>query len=264
MIKEGDKIPQHKFRIRKHLSPEIACTFNEPIGEWGWLSTEEMFDNRRTVLFGVPGAFTPTCGKIHLPKFEMYYRKILSFGIDEIYCTAVNDPFVMDHWYRMNGVSYVKAAPDGSGEFADKLGMSADMSYLNYGKRTWRYSMLVNNGIVEKLFVEPGFPTRQDDPYKESAAETLLIYLVKNYQEGEMPPAREEWTRAEKMYYSESKEIKDLEEGLSEELVAAKRYKKQLDDLLEEEMGSEAFAEYQKKLWDEGPGKDPYHEGLKI
>ena len=177
MIKEGDKIPQHKFIIRKHLSPEIACTFNEPIGEWGWLSTEEMFDNKRIVLFGVPGAFTPTCGKIHLPKFEMYYRKILSFGIDEIYCTAVNDPFVMDHWYRMNGVSYVKAAPDGSGEFADKLGMSADMSYLNYGKRTWRYSMLVNNGIVEKLFVLNSFDIKM---FLKSSQEVYKLSLPAN------------------------------------------------------------------------------------
>ena len=247
MIKEGDEIPYHKFRVRHQYNMELAITFNDTLGEWGWINTNQVFAKKRIVLVGIPGAFTPTCGRIHIPRYEQNYRKIKSLGIDEIYCTAVNDPFVMDEFLKHNAIGSVKLLPDGNSDFAEKLGMLCDMSYWNYGKRSWRYSMVVDNGVVEKLFVEPGFPNDPTDPYKESAAETMLLYLrEKGIGDGIVGPERDQWTQASKYYYGDALEKHQLEDQLKQEKVEITRYREDAQRVLEEELGKERVKELLK------------------
>lgn len=252
MIKEGDTIPFQKFRTRKQINIEMAITYNDTFGEWSEINTDIMCKNKRIVLIGVPGAFTPTCGKAHLPRYEQYYRHVRSLGIDEVYCTGVNDPFVMDQWMKMNAIGNVKLIPDGNGEWAEKIGMLCDMSFWNYGNRSWRYSMVIENCIVEKLFVEPGFPNDQSDPYKESSVEKMLIYLKEAGKESESPPeGQNEWTRGQKFYYGEPKEKHDLEALQNEERREIDEYRRQARNVIIEELGEDKVMEHEKRMYEE-------------
>lgn len=145
---------------------------------WQDVTTDEIFKGKKIVLFALPGAFTPTCSSTHLPGYEAGYDEFKKLGVDEVICLSVNDAFVMFQWGKAQGVEKVKLLPDGSGEFTEKMGMLVKKDNLGFGKRSWRYSMYVVDGEIQKLFSEPGFtddcPT---DPFEVSDATTMLKYL---------------------------------------------------------------------------------------
>jgi peroxiredoxin len=145
---------------------------------WQDSTTQEIFGGKRVVVFSLPGAFTPTCSSTHLPRYEALYDEMQALGVDAIICVSVNDAFVMFQWGKNLGASRVFLLPDGNGEFTRKMGMLVDKSNLGFGMRSWRYSMVVDDGAIEKMFVEPEFgdncPT---DPFEVSDADTMLAYL---------------------------------------------------------------------------------------
>ena len=156
---------------------------NEALGgpnpfEWKDLSTDEIFKGKRVVVFSLPGAFTPTCSTSHLPRYEELYDKFKALGVDSVVCVSVNDAFVMFQWGKAQGANHVFLLPDGNGEFSRKMGMLVDKSNLGFGMRSWRYSMVVNDGEIEKMFVEPGYEDNcPTDPFEVSDADTMLKYL---------------------------------------------------------------------------------------
>lgn len=145
---------------------------------WQDRTTEEIFKGKKTILFSLPGAFTPTCSSTHLPGYEKHYEEFKSLGIDQIICLSVNDAFVMFQWGKQQGVKNILLLPDGNGEFTRKMGMLVTKNNLGFGMRSWRYSILVNDLKIEKAFIEPNYgddcPT---DPFEVSDAETMLAYL---------------------------------------------------------------------------------------
>lgn len=146
-------------------------------GEFVFKSTNDLFTNKKVVIFSLPGAFTPTCSTYQLPGFENQYNDFKQAGIDEIYCVSVNDAFVMNAWANMLGINNVKVIPDGTGAFTDSMGMLVDMSAIGFGKRSRRYAAVINNCAVEKMFVEPLASETDQDPYGESSPETVMTYL---------------------------------------------------------------------------------------
>lgn len=146
---------------------------------WQLSNTRDIFDGRRVVLFALPGAFTPTCSSTHLPRYDELYSKLRDQGIDDVYCLSVNDAFVMYQWAQLLRVQNIKMLPDGNGEFTRKMGMLVDKHNLGFGMRSWRYSMIVNDGVIEQLFVEPGLSDNHDeDPFEVSDADTMLAWLT--------------------------------------------------------------------------------------
>ncbi|UNH61228.1 peroxiredoxin [Synechococcus phage S-SZBM1] len=149
-------------------------------GDYDWkdLTTSEIFDNKRVVVFALPGAFTPTCSSFQLPGYEEKYDDFISLGIDDIYCLSVNDSFVMNAWFKQQDIKNVKPLPDGSGDFTFAMGMSVAKVNLGFGYRSWRYAMIVNDGEIEHLFEEPGkVGNCPVDPYEVSDPDTVLAYL---------------------------------------------------------------------------------------
>ena len=146
--------------------------------EWKDLTSDEIFKGKKVVVFSLPGAFTPTCSTSHLPRYEELYDDFKALGVDAVVCLSVNDAFVMYQWGKGQGADKVFLLPDGNGEFTRKMGMLVDKSNLGFGMRSWRYSMYVVDGEIEKMFVEPGFadvcPT---DPFEVSDADTMMTYL---------------------------------------------------------------------------------------
>jgi peroxiredoxin len=124
---------------------------------WKDVTTQEIFAGKKVVLFALPGAFTPTCSSTHLPRYEELFEEFKAQGVDQIICLSVNDAFVMFQWGKQQGAKNVFLLPDGSGEFSRKMGMLVDKSNIGFGMRSWRYAMVVNNGEIEKMFIEPGF-----------------------------------------------------------------------------------------------------------
>lgn len=145
---------------------------------WQDLTTQDIFGGKRVIVFSLPGAFTPTCSTTHLPRYEELYDEFRALGIDQVICVSVNDAFVMFQWGKQQGAKNVFLLPDGNGEFTRKMGMLVDKSNLGFGSRSWRYSMLVNDGNIEKFFIEPGFEDNcATDPFEVSDADTMLAYL---------------------------------------------------------------------------------------
>lgn len=146
--------------------------------EWKDLSTDDIFKGKKVVVFSLPGAFTPTCSTSHLPRYEELYEEFKAQGVDQIICLSVNDAFVMFQWGKSQGAENVFLLPDGSGEFTRKMGMLVNKDNLGFGMRSWRYSMLVDDGEIKKMFVEPGFEDNcPTDPFEVSDADTMLNYL---------------------------------------------------------------------------------------
>ncbi len=169
-----NKVPTVTFKTRVRND---ALEGPNPF-EWKDLSSDEIFKNNRVVVFSLPGAFTPTCSTSHLPRYEELYDEFKSLGIDAVVCVSVNDAFVMYQWGKAQGAEKVFLLPDGNGEFSRKMGMLVDKSNLGFGMRSWRYSMVVNDGEIEKLFVEDEFADNcPTDPFKVSDADTMLEYL---------------------------------------------------------------------------------------
>lgn len=169
-----DKVPDVVFKTRvRDESVEGPNPFR-----WQDRTTDEIFAGKRIVLFALPGAFTPTCSSTHLPRYEELYNDIKAQGVDEVICLSVNDAFVMFQWGKAQGAKNVFLLPDGSGEFTRKMGMLVNKDNLGFGMRSWRYSMVVDDKKIEKMFIEPDFgdncPT---DPFEVSDADTMLAYL---------------------------------------------------------------------------------------
>lgn len=159
---EGQAVPQVIFRTRREH-------------EWVNLTTDEIFQDKTIVVFSLPGAFTPTCSSTHVPRYNQLAPVFKQHGVDEIICISVNDAFVMNEWQREQHADNLTFLPDGNGHFSAGMGMLVDKEELGFGKRSWRYSMLVKNGIVEKMFVEPDLP---GDPFEVSDADTMLAHIA--------------------------------------------------------------------------------------
>ena len=175
MIKVGTKVPDITFKTRvRDESVEGDNPFT-----WQDVTTADLFADKRVVLFALPGAFTPTCSTYQLPGFEDLYSDFQNAGVDEIYCLSVNDSFVMNKWAEWAKVKNCKMIPDGSGLFTSAIGMMVDKDNLGFGFRSWRYALLLNDGVVEKAFIEPGFTDNaEDDPYGESDPSAVLSYIT--------------------------------------------------------------------------------------
>ncbi len=164
--KEGQTIPQVTFPARQGDA-------------WVNLTTDELFKDKTVIVFSLPGAFTPTCSSSHLPRYNELDSVFKAHGVDSILCVSVNDTFVMNAWKDDQEAENITFIPDGNGEFTDGMGMLVDKKEIGFGKRSWRYSMLVKNGVVEKMFIEPNEP---GDPFKVSDADTMLNYVAPEYK----------------------------------------------------------------------------------
>ncbi|GAA6179106.1 MULTISPECIES: peroxiredoxin [unclassified Shimia] len=170
----GVKVPNVVFKTRVR---DEAIGGPNPF-RWQDMTSNDYFKGKRVILFSLPGAFTPTCSTYQLPGFEDNFDKFQDLGVDSIYCMSVNDSFVMNKWAEAQGVKNVDVIPDGSGEFTRKVGMLVRKDNLGFGLRSWRYAAIINDGVVEAWFEEPGLEDNHgEDPYGESAPENLLKYL---------------------------------------------------------------------------------------
>ncbi len=173
-LREGDKVPDVVFKTRVR---------DESVGgenpyRWQDATTDEIFKGKKLVVFSLPGAFTPVCSSTHLPGYEENYDEFKKLGVDEVYCVSVNDAFVMKQWADKQDVKKVKLIPDGNTYFTKAMGMLVKKENLGFGDRTWRYSMYVEDGVIKKMFVEPGMMDNcPDDPFEVSDAGTMLTYL---------------------------------------------------------------------------------------
>jgi len=159
--KEGQRIPQVTFKTRQN-------------NEWKDVTSNDIFSDKTVVVFSLPGAFTPTCSSSHVPRFNQLAPAFFNNGVDAIVCMSVNDTFVMNEWKKDQDADNIVFIPDGNGEFTEKMGMLVNKDDLGFGKRSWRYSMLVKDGVIEKMFVEPNVP---GDPFEVSDADTMMSYI---------------------------------------------------------------------------------------
>ena len=151
-------------------------------GDWDNVSLDSLMEDKTIVVFGLPGAFTPTCSTFQLPTFEEMYDQFKASGVDEIYCTSVNDTFVMNAWFESLGIEKVKPLPDGNGELARQLGLLVKKENLGFGLRSWRYAMLVVDGTVELMNIEHNLEDNcQTDPYEKSKPENFLDEVRSNF-----------------------------------------------------------------------------------
>jgi len=171
-------VPSVEFLTRER-DPEKDGHINPY--KWVVKNTFDYFAGKRVVLFSLPGAFTPTCSTMQLPGFEEKYDEFKALGIDEIYCISVNDSFVMNAWAKSQSLKNIKVIPDGSSDFTSRMNMAVDKDNLGFGVRSWRYAMVVNNGKIEQMFVEPGKrDNAKDDPYGETSPDNILAWLKQN------------------------------------------------------------------------------------
>lgn len=155
-----------------------AVTLPVRVGnEWKQLTTEDLFKGKTVVVFSLPGAFTPTCSSTHLPRYNELAPTMATLGVDTVICLSVNDTFVMNEWARDQDADNIVLLPDGNAEFTRGMGMLVDKSNLGFGQRSWRYSMLVKDGVIEKMFIEP---EKEGDPFEVSDADTMLKYIDPN------------------------------------------------------------------------------------
>ena len=148
---------------------------------WEDVTTFDLFAGKRVVLFSLPGAFTPTCSTMQLPGFEEKFAEFKALGVKDIYCVSVNDSFVMNAWAKAQKIKKVKVIPDGSAEFTQRMDMAVYKDNLGFGIRSWRYAVVVNNGLIEKWFIEPGKENDcETDPYGETSPENILDWLRNN------------------------------------------------------------------------------------
>jgi glutaredoxin-like protein len=160
--REGRRVPKATFVTRRDH-------------EWVNVTTDDVFAGRTVIVFSLPGAFTPTCSSSHLPRYDQLAADFKAHGVDEIICISVNDAFVMNEWRASQKASNITFLPDGNAEFTRGMGMAVGKEDLGFGLRSWRYSMLVRNGVIDKMFIEPEEP---GDPYHVSDADTMLSYVA--------------------------------------------------------------------------------------
>ena len=160
--REGQRVPEVTFRTRKDH-------------EWVNVKSSDFFAGKTVMVFSLPGAFTPTCSSSHVPRYNQLAPVFRKHGVDEIVCISVNDAFVMNEWKETQNADRITFIPDGNGEFTEGMGMLVNKDDLGFGKRSWRYSMLVKDGIIEKMFIEP---EKAGDPFENSDADTMLDYIA--------------------------------------------------------------------------------------
>ena len=158
---EGQRIPKVVFKTRQN-------------DKWKDVSSDDIFKGKTVVVFSLPGAFTPTCSSSHVPRFNQLANSFYASGVDSIVCMSVNDTFVMNEWKKDQDADNIIFVPDGNGEFTEKMGMLVNKDDLGFGKRSWRYSMLVKDSVIDKMFIEPNVP---GDPFEVSDADTMLEYI---------------------------------------------------------------------------------------
>lgn len=163
-IQQGQKVPLTTFQTRRRH-------------EWVDLTSDEIFKGRTVVVFSLPGAFTPTCSSSHVPRYNQLTPVLQQHGVDEVICISVNDAFVMNQWKTEQKAHNITFLPDGNGEFTRGMGMLVSKTDLGFGDRSRRYSMLVKDGIIEKMFIEADLP---GDPFDVSDADTMLGYIAPN------------------------------------------------------------------------------------
>jgi glutaredoxin-like protein len=159
---QGKKIPQVTFHTRNNH-------------EWVDITSDEIFKGKTVVVFSLPGAFTPTCSSTHVPRYNQLTPTLKQHGVDEVVCISVNDAFVMNEWRREQKADNVTFIPDGNGDFSRGMGMLVPKNDIGFGDRSWRYSMLVKDGVIEKMFIEPDLP---GDPFEVSDADTMLAHIA--------------------------------------------------------------------------------------
>lgn len=162
--RQGQNVPQVTFRTRNNH-------------EWVNVSTDEIFKDKTIIVFSLPGAFTPTCSSTHVPRYNQLTPTFKQHGVDDVICISVNDAFVMNEWKKEQHADNVTFIPDGNGDFSEGMGMLVNKEDLGFGKRSWRYSMLVKNGVIEKMFIEANVP---GDPFEVSDADTMLDFIAPN------------------------------------------------------------------------------------
>ena len=175
---ENRRVPNVTFKTRTGDEEAVGgCNFIG--GTWKDLTSDHYFKGKKVVLFSLPGAFTPTCSSQQLPGYEEKYDELKALGIDEVYCISVNDAFVMNCWFRDQSIKNVKPIADGNGHFTTGMDMIVNKEHLGFAHRSWRYSAVINDGVVERMFVEPGKNNTGDDmdPFEVSDVDTMLSYL---------------------------------------------------------------------------------------
>jgi glutaredoxin-like protein len=160
--REGKKIPEIEFHTRRNH-------------EWVDINSRDIFEDKTVVVFALPGAFTPTCSSTHVPRYNQLAPMLKQHGVDEIVCISVNDAFVMNEWQKEQKANNLTFLPDGNADFSRGMGMLVAKDDLGFGDRSWRYSMLVKDGVIEKMFIEPDEP---GDPFEVSDADTMLGYIA--------------------------------------------------------------------------------------
>ena len=159
---EGQRVPEAIFKTRRDH-------------EWVDVTSAQVFEGKTVIVFSLPGAFTPTCSSSHVPRYDQLAPVFEAHGVDEIVCISVNDAFVMNEWEISQRTTNVRFLPDGNGDFTRGMGMLIGKENLGFGLRSWCYSMLVRDGVIEKMFIEP---ERPGDPFQVSDADTMLEYLA--------------------------------------------------------------------------------------
>jgi glutaredoxin-like protein len=162
--REGRQVPQVTFHTRRNH-------------EWVDVTTDEIFKGRTVIVFSLPGAFTPTCSSTHVPRYNQLAPAFRQHGVDDVVCISVNDAFVMNEWRNEQQAFNLTFLPDGNGDFSRGMGMLVAKNDLGFGERSWRYSMLVKDAVIEKMFIEPDVP---GDPFEVSDADTMLSYIAPN------------------------------------------------------------------------------------
>ena len=167
-------VPQVTFQTRVR---DASIGGDNPF-RWQEVTTDEIFAGKKVIVVALPGAFTPTCSSTHLPGYEQRYAEFQQLGVDAVYCLSVNDAFVMYQWGLKLGVQNVKMLPDGNGDFSRGMNLLVKKNNLGFGDRSWRYSMLVEDGKVSKIFLEPELSDNcPTDPFEVSDADTMLGFL---------------------------------------------------------------------------------------
>jgi glutaredoxin-like protein len=200
--REGQKVPQVSFPVRAG-------------NEWQTVTSDDLFAGKTVILFALPGAFTPTCSSTHLPRYNELAPVFSANGVDDIICLSVNDTFVMNAWAEDQKAEQIRFLPDGNGEFSAGMGMLVDKADLGFGKRSWRYSMLVEDGVIKKMFIEPDLP---GDPFEVSDADTMLNFINPQAQQPKRismitKPGCGHCTRAKKALDSRSMRYEVIELG---------------------------------------------------
>ena len=182
-----ERVPQVTFKTRvRDESVEGSNPFR-----WEDKTTQDIFGGKKVVVFSLPGAFTPTCSSNHLPRYDELYEEFKAQGVDEIVCVSVNDAFVMFQWGKSVNNQNIFLLPDGNGEFTRKMGMLVDKANVGFGMRSWRYSMIVDDGNIEKMFLESDFSDNcPTDPFEVSDADTMMAYLKGTASEGVSAPVK--------------------------------------------------------------------------